>query len=171
MPLLPQPTPASAPTEAPGRVFEACAAVPAPPQDVLRALTDPEVLAHWSPLPFEVQDLEGGRLRPGASASVCGQLAGVRALFRVHVTKADDEGLELTAHGPVDLDVSYCFHAAPPASTVQAKVAVHRHRGLGGALLGRATECLLAGGALEAAMTRLASEIETGREPALALAC
>jgi len=114
MPLLPQPTPASAPTEASGRVFEACAAVPAPPQDVLRALTDPEVLAHWSPLPFEVQDLEGGRLRPGASASVCGQLAGVRALFRVHVTKADDEGLELTAHGPVDLDVSYCFHAAPP---------------------------------------------------------
>jgi hypothetical protein len=60
----------------------------------------------------------------------------------------------------VDLDVLYALKSAPSGSEVTASIAV-RGRGLTGRLLAQATDALLAGGALNHAIDRIAREVET----------
>lgn len=125
------------------------------PDTVLRALTEPEWIADWAPIGFEVDGLAGGRLRAGARERVRGSIAGIRAAFEVEVHAADTERLELVAMGPVALDVAYRFRAHDGGVSVDATVSVKRRRGLVAQLLQRAVAALLDAGALSAALGRL----------------
>ena len=157
------------PAEAPGvprpetsgimRTWTASTIVAGRPEDVLDVLTDPDAVERWAPVPFDVEDLDCDRLRPGSRARVSGRLAGRRVGFDVHVHAAGLAGLELTADGPVALDVVYELRPARAGSEVVASVGV-TGRGLSGRLLAQATEALLAGGALHHALARIARDVE-----------
>lgn len=130
-------------------------------EQVLAVLTDPSAIRSWSPVPFE---LEGGagRLEAGRDARVSGSLAGLRVGFDIHVHVADESGLRLTAEGPVSFEVFYGLAPGPSGegSEVNATVSLNRARGITARVVGKATETLLAAGALEGAAARIASAAE-----------
>jgi len=138
------------------------------PGEVLALLTEPDAIARWSPIEFGLVGFAGDRLRAGDRVRVRGPLAGRSLEFDVEVTKADDGQLLLTAVGPIRLDVEYIATAVEDGSEVRASVQVSGN-GLGGRLLAGATEALLAGGALRAAVGRIASELEPARATTAAL--
>jgi Polyketide cyclase / dehydrase and lipid transport len=141
------------------REWTATTMIEARPEAVLDVLTDPEACARWAPIAFDVEDLRGPRLRCGSKARVSGRLAGKRVGFDVEVHEAIDGRLRLSADGPVGFDVRYDLAPAPPSgSEVRASVLVRPVRGLTGRLLAEATNALLAAGALQAAISRLARE-------------
>jgi hypothetical protein len=79
------------------------------------------------------------------------------------VLSASHERFELVAQGPICLDVKYTLRPSGSSSEVEASIAVDG-RGLLGRVLAKATEALLAGGALRMSLERLAGELR----PALA---
>lgn len=139
-------------------VYTAHTTVASPPETVMEMLTDPDSIERWAPVPFEVS--EGARLVSGSRAQVSGGLVGRRVSFEVDVTEAGRERLALTASGPVTMDVEYRVHSAGEGTEVQATVSLGSGRGFAGRLLARATGGLLAGGALQAALARIAGELE-----------
>ena len=147
--------------------WTAHATVGAEPDEVLAVLTDPAAIERWAPIPFYVDGLDTPRLTAGSRARVSGCLAGRRLGFDVAVRHADDEGLELQASGPVDIDVVYDLLPAEGGTGVHASISV-RGCGLTGRLLAKATEALLAGGALHHAIARIASAVESTTTAALA---
>jgi hypothetical protein len=142
------------------RTWTATTTIAGRPEAVLEVLTDPAACERWAPIAFEVEALDSDRLSAGSRARVSGRLAGKRVEFDVEVHEAGDGRLQLTAAGPVDLDVLYALKSAPSGSEVTASIAV-RGRGLTGRLLAQATDALLAGGALHHAIDRIAREVET----------
>jgi Polyketide cyclase / dehydrase and lipid transport len=140
------------------REWTATTTVDARPEAVLDVLTDPHACARWAPIPFDVEDLRTPRLRCGSTARVSGRLAGRRVGFDVEVHEAVDGRLRLSAHGPVGFDVRYDLEPAARGSEVRASVCVRARRGLTGRLMAEATNALLAAGALQAAISRLARE-------------
>ncbi|HUE25372.1 MAG TPA: SRPBCC family protein [Solirubrobacteraceae bacterium] len=139
------------------------ATIPGSPTEILELLTEPEAIARWAPVPFEVVALDGRRLQSGSQARVAGKLMGRSVEFDVDVLRATDDRLELVARGPISLDVRYRLRPAGERSRIEATVAVEG-RGLLGRVLAKATETLLAGGALRMSLERLAGELQ----PALA---
>lgn len=135
------------------------------PDDVLELLTEPEAIARWSPVPFELVDCETERLLAGTRARVRGELAGRGLQFEVDVHEASPARLALVAQGPIAIDVEYRLAPLDCGSQLQAAVSVSG-RGLLGGLLARAVETLLAGGALQHALRRISAQLE----PALAAA-
>ena len=139
----------------------------APAEDVLDALTDPEVCSRWSPIAFEVEDLDGDRLVAGSRARVGGRLAGAQVCFDVEVFESGPDGLALRASGPLVLDVDYRFAPAGERSTeLTASVTVESSRGLIGRVLEPATRALLTRGALQSAVARIARSVEAPAEGA-----
>jgi Polyketide cyclase / dehydrase and lipid transport len=134
-----------------------------PPETVLDLLTEPESIARWAPIPFEVLDLDGPRLECGTHARVRGVLAGRSMAFDVHIRAADAERLELVADGPVSIGAEYLLAPVDGGSDVTASVSVSGH-GLLGGVLARAVEAVLAAGALRASVARIGDALE----PALA---
>lgn len=143
--------------------WQSNATIPGSPTDILELLTEPEAIARWAPVPFEVVALDGARLESGTRARVVGRLAGRSVAFDVDVLSASHERLELVAQGPISLDVRYRLRPAGTWSEIEATVAVEG-RGLLGRVLAKATETLLASGALRMSLERLARELQ----PALA---
>ena len=94
------------------KTWTATTIVDAGPEAVLEVLTDPDAVARWAPLPFDVEDLDTPRLMTGSRARVSGRLAGRRVGFDVEVHEADLERLALAADGPVGLDVAYDLSAS-----------------------------------------------------------
>ena len=140
----------------------------AAPEQVLAVLTHPDAIRLWSPIDFDVEDLEGVRLEAGSTPRVSGKLAGVRVGFDVEVYSADAGGVELAAHGPIGIDVRYEIAPAPGGSEVTASVSLRRGGGITGRLLSQATAALLSAGALDGAARSIARAAET--TPALAAA-
>jgi Polyketide cyclase / dehydrase and lipid transport len=138
------------------------------PEHVLEVLTDPDAIRLWSPIDFDVEDLDGVRLAAGSTARVSGKLAGVRVGFDVEVHEADEDGVALTAHGPIGLDVRYDLAPAAGGSEVTASVSLRRGGGITGRLLSQATAALLSAGALDGATRGIARAAE--RPPMLAAA-
>jgi hypothetical protein len=134
--------------------------IPADPPDVLASLTDPELITLWAPIDFEFDGLRGRRLRPGSHAYVNGSLAGVAAEFEVEVLRADEQGFDLEARGPVALDVAYRIAVDGGGVLVDAEIKLGRERGLNARVLRAATSALLSGGALDRALRKLAGEID-----------
>ncbi len=127
------------------------------PDQVLTVLTDPDEIARWAPISFEIVDFDGQRLIAGDKVRVRGALGGPMVQFDVDVAEADDGRLVLTATGPIRLDVKYEAVAIEHGSQVRASVAVSGN-GLRGRILARATDALLAGGALSNAVGRIADQ-------------
>jgi hypothetical protein len=90
-------------------------------------------------------------------------LAGRSVEFDVDVLRASDERLELVARGPVSMNVQYKVRPADTQTEIEASISVEG-QGLFGRVLAKATETLLAGGALRMSLERLGRELQ----PALA---
>ena len=140
------------------KTWTATTTVDAGPEAVLDVLTDPDAVARWAPLPFDVDDLDTPRLVTGSRARVSGRLAGRRVGFDVEIHEADPRRLALAAHGPVGLDVAYDLSATEDGSEVHASISVRRGKGITGRLIAEATAALLTAGALTHAVSRLAAE-------------
>jgi hypothetical protein len=138
------------------------------PEQVLEVLTRPDAIKLWSPIDFDVEDLDGVRLAAGSTARVSGKLAGVRVGFDVEVHAADEYGVELTAHGPIGIDVRYDLTPSDDGSEVTASISLRRGGGITGRLLSQATAALLSAGALDGAARGIARAAE---RPAIAAAC
>ncbi len=140
----------------------------ATPEQLLEVLTHPEEIRRWSPVDFDLDDLDSSRLAPGSRARVTGKLAGVRVGFDVEVHAADADVLELSADGPVGLDVRYELAPAATGSELYASVSLRRGGGITGRLVANATAALLTAGALEGAAGRIAQAAEGQRQLAAA---
>jgi uncharacterized protein YndB with AHSA1/START domain len=128
------------------------------PDEVLATLTEPDAIARWTPVPFEVIDLDTDRLETGSRARIRGRLAGQTLEFDVEVVAAEDERLALVATGPVSLDVEYALRPIAEGSDLRATVTV-RGSGLTGRVLAQATDALLAAGALDLAVSRIRRQL------------
>jgi hypothetical protein len=137
------------------------------PDQVLQVLTDPDAIRRWSPIDFDVEDLDGARLAAGSTARVSGTLAGVRVGFDVEVHAADEAGVELTATGPIGFDVRYDLAPAAGGSEVTASISLRGGGGITGRVLSKATAALLSAGALDGAAKGIARAAE---RPVLAAA-
>ena len=131
------------------------------PDEVLAMLTEPDAIARWTPVPFELIDLDTDRLVAGSRARVRGRLAGRTLEFDVEVLAADDERLALRATGPISIDVEYALRPAGEGSELRASVSV-RGSGLIGRVLAQATDALLAAGALDLAVSRIGRQLKPG---------
>jgi hypothetical protein len=129
------------------------------PDEVLAMLTEPDAIARWAPVPFELIDLDSDRLVAGSRARVRGRLAGRTLEFDVKVLAADDERLALIATGPISIDVEYALRPASGGSELRASVSV-RGNGLIGRVLAQATDALLAAGALDHAVSRIGRQLK-----------
>lgn len=141
--------------------FTARTTANAAPEQLLQVLTDPDEIRGWSPVPFDLEDLDGLRLETGSVARVSGCLAGRRVGFDVEVHAADTSGLELTAQGPISIDVLYELEAVDGGSEVTASVGLRDGAGLMGRLLAKGAGALLKGGVLDAAAGRIARAAES----------
>ncbi|HET6869373.1 MAG TPA: hypothetical protein VFH80_25910 [Solirubrobacteraceae bacterium] len=130
------------------------------PNGVLGALTDPAAIARWAPVTFEVDGLAGRRLAAGSRERVSGSIAGIGATFDVQVIRADTNGLELVADGPISLDVNYSFIEHDDGVSVHARVGIRRRRGLSAQLLQAAVAALLNAGALARALRKLEHSLD-----------
>lgn len=133
------------------------------PEEILQLLTEPDAIARWAPIPFEVLELDTQRLQPGTRGRVAGYLAGRALEFNVEILAADDGVLSLVARGPVSIVASYRLRPAGAGSSVQASVSVSGH-GVVGRVLARAVDGMLAAGALRTSVARMGQALE----PALA---
>jgi hypothetical protein len=140
----------------------------ASPDQIMDVLTDPDAIRDWAPIAFDVDDLSGRRLEAGSYARVTGGIAGMRLGFDVEVHAADAAGLELTAQGPIGLEVRYELEPAAGGTEMNASVSVTGGGGLTGRIVSKATAALLSAGALSGAAGRIARAAET--RPAYALA-
>jgi Polyketide cyclase / dehydrase and lipid transport len=138
------------------------------PDQVLEVLTDPDAIRRWSPIDFDVEDLDGVRLEAGGTARVSGKLAGVRVGFDVEVHAADEDCVDLTAHGPIGIDVRYELAPAAGGSEVTASVSLRRGGGITGRIVSQATAALLSAGALDGAARSIARAAEIAPAPAVA---
>src|ERR1700749_77495 len=82
------------------------------PEDVLAVLTQPDAIARWAPIDFDLVDFDRDRLAAGDRVRVQGRLAGESAEFEVVVDEANDGRLALAAVGPIRLDVESLAVAA-----------------------------------------------------------
>lgn len=92
-----------------------------------------------------------------------GSLAGKRVGFDVRVHTADENGLELTAEGPISIDVLYEFESVDGGSEMTASIRLRDGSGLTSRILAAATGALLRGGALDSAAGRIARAAESAR--------
>jgi hypothetical protein len=136
------------------------------PKRVLELLTDPDACERWSPVTFDIEYLDGSRLTSGARARLAGRIAGKTVAFDVEIHEADDRRLALRASGPFDIVASY--EAVPRGGRTELRAAVSvEGTGFAGRLMSRAADALLAAGALDSTMSRIARAAEA---PPLALA-
>jgi hypothetical protein len=140
----------------------------ATPDQILEVLTHPDEIRRWSPIDFDVDELDAARLSAGTRARVTGRVAGVRVGFDVEVHAADEQLLELSADGPVGIDVRYELWPAEAGSEVNASVSIRRGGGITGRLVANATAALLTAGVLDGAADRIARAAE--RQPTVELA-
>ncbi|MBA3264626.1 MAG: SRPBCC family protein [Thermoleophilaceae bacterium] len=130
-------------------------------EQLLEVLTRPEEIRRWSPVDFDIDDLDGRRLAAGTRGRVTGRLAGVRVGFDVEIHVADQARLELSAQGPIGLHVRYELAADDAGSSLNASVSMRPSRGLTGRLVANATAALLSAGVLDGATGRIARVAES----------
>ena len=132
----------------------------ATPERLLEVLTHPQQIRRWSPVDFDIDDLTSRRLAAGTQTKVTGRVAGVPVTFDVRVLAADPERLELSAEGPIGLDVRYDLAPAEEGAEMTASVRVRGRGGLTGRVVATAATTLLSAGALDGATGRIARAAE-----------
>lgn len=131
------------------------------PENVIMVLSDPDCCCRWSPIEFDLEDLDTDRLQTGSFARVAGRVAGISVGFEIEVEHVSGRRLALTARGPITLEVEYeTFPADSGTAEVWATVTVKSSRSLSGRLAAASAEALLRGGALSMALRRIATEVE-----------
>jgi hypothetical protein len=130
----------------------------ATPEQLLDVLTRPEKIQDWAPVDFDLEDWR--RLSTGTRTRVTGRRAGMPVEFDVEVHRADEEGLRLSAEGPIGLDVRYELAPVSTGAELNASVSLRAGGGLTGRLVTKATQALLSAGALEGAAGRIAAAAE-----------
>lgn len=130
----------------------------ATPEQLLDVLTRPDKIQDWAPVDFDLEDWR--RLSTGTRTRVTGRLAGMPVEFDVEVHRADEEGLRLSAEGPIGLDVRYELAPVSTGAELNASVSLRTGAGLTGRLVTKATQALLSAGALEGAAGRIAAAAE-----------
>jgi hypothetical protein len=138
--------------------------VRAEPEQVFETLTDVSACKAWSPVGFDVGDLETGHLHSGSKVAVSGAIVGRRVRFCVEIVHADTERLLLRAAGPVEMLADYVVRPAAGGSRLHAAISVRRGAGRGARVAAHATSILLGAGALEQALARIAHEAERRQE-------
>ena len=133
------------------------------PCQVLEVLTHPAKIRGWSPVDFDLDELDGRRLAAGSRARVTGRVAGVRVGFDLEVHHADERRLELSADGPIGFDVRYDLRGDGDGAEFDAWVSLRPSRGLTGKIVANAASALLSAGALEGAALRIAQAAESQR--------
>ena len=134
----------------------------ATPAQVLEVLTHPGQIRRWSPIEFDAENLDCRPLAAGTRTKVSGRVAGVPVSFDVEVHAADQDRLEISAEGPIGLEVRYDLApAADGGSEMKAWVRVRSGGGLTGRLVAKATSTLLSAGALDGATVRIARAAES----------
>jgi hypothetical protein len=141
--------------------FTATARANTTPDQVLQVLTHPDEIRRWSPVDFDLDGLEGRRLAAGSRARVTGRLAGVPVGFDVEVHAVDPSRLELSAQGPVAMDVRYDLSQHETGAELSARVSLRRGGGITGRLVANAAAAMLSAGALESAAGRIARAAES----------
>jgi hypothetical protein len=131
------------------------------PEAVLDVLTDPDACERWSPVAFEVEGAP--RLAAGSRARVAGSIVGRRVEFDVEILHADDRRLALRAAGPIEIEARYDARPCGAATCLDAEVSVRSAGGLLGRVMAGAADGLLAAGALDAALRRIADEVTPAR--------
>ncbi len=153
--------------------WTATASANATPEQVLEVLTDPSAIRRWSPVDFDLDDLDSrrspcrGRLCEGTRVRVTGRVAGVGVGFEVEVHAAGEDGLELSAEGPFALEVRYALASEGSGAQLSASVSIRGGRGLTGRLVSNAAATLLSAGALDSATQRIVRAAED-QSPAVA---
>jgi hypothetical protein len=132
----------------------------ATPERLLEVLTHPQQIRRWSPVDFDVDELESRRLAAGTKARVTGRLAGVPVSFDVKVHAAGTDRLELSAEGPIGLEVRYDLADADDGAEMTASVRVRSGRGITGRVIATAAASLLSAGALDGATGKIARVAE-----------
>ena len=140
------------------KTWTATTTVDAGPEAVLDVLTDPDAVARWAPLPFDVDDLDTPRLVTGFPRPRLRPPGRPPRRLRRRGPRGRARRLSLAAHGPVGLDVAYDLSATEDGSEVHASISVRRGKGITGRLIAEATAALLSAGALTHAVSRLAAE-------------
>ena len=130
-------------------------------EQLLDVLTHPDEIRRWSPIDFDLEDCDG-RLAAGTRTRVTGRLAGVPVGFDVEVHAADQDGLRLSADGPIGIDVRYELSPASAGAELNASVSVRNGRGLTGRIVANATKALLSAGVLDSTAGRIARAAELG---------
>ena len=143
--------------------WTATAQANATPCEVLEVLTHPDEIRRWSPVTFDLDGIDDRRLSAGTRGRVTGRLAGLSVGFDVEVHAADEAGLELSADGPVALDVRYALSGDGTGAELKASVTMRRSGGLTGRLIANAAAALLSAGALQGAAGRIAQVAESQR--------
>lgn len=141
--------------------WTATAQANATPEQLLEILTHPEEIRRWSPVDFRVADLAGRRLAAGTRTRVTGRLAGVSVTFDVEVHAADAARLELSADGPIGLDVRYDVASSEAGAELTACVSVRRGGGFTGRVVANVAATLLSAGALDGATGRIVQAAES----------
>ena len=134
--------------------------VNATPAQLLEVLTHPQQIRRWSPVDFSVEELESRRLAAGTQTTVTGRLGGLPVSFDVQVHAADTDVLEISAEGPIGLEVCYKLVPADGGAEMTASVRVRGGRGLTGRIAANAAAKLLSAGALDGATGRIARAAE-----------
>ena len=147
--------------------WKTCTTIDGEPRDVLGVLTDPEACRRWAPIEFDLKGADGERLQTGTRARVAGRIAGREVGFEVRILHADERRLALRASGPIDIEAEYDASPLADRTRLCAQVSVRGRGGLMSRVLTGATDALLAAGALDMAMARIATEAQPG-PPALA---
>ena len=140
--------------------WSTAATVDAPPERILHVLTEPEACARWSPVRFDVDRLTTPRLMTGTRGRLGGRLIGRRVDFDLEILHADRRRLELRARGPVRIDAVYHVRPAGTVTQLRAAVSVSPGPGLTGRFAAHAASALLAAGALDQALERIAGEVK-----------
>jgi hypothetical protein len=130
-------------------------------EQLLEVLTRPEEIRRWSPVDFDIDDLDGRRLAAGTRGRVTGKLAGVRVGFDIEIHVADQARLELSALGPIGLHVRYELASDEDGAELNASVSMRPCGGLTGRLVANATAALLSAGVLDGATGRIARVAES----------
>ncbi len=134
------------------------------PHELLETLTSVEACEAWSPVGFDIDGVNSGRLRSGTKVDVSGAIVGRQVRFSVEIVRADRERLVLRANGPVDVLADYAVAPAAGGSRVEAAISVDRGAG-GSRLAARAISVMLGAGALHHALARIARETERRHAP------
>jgi hypothetical protein len=130
------------------------------PCQVLEVLTHPAKIRGWSPVDFDLEELDGRRLAAGTRGRVTGRVAGVTVGFDLQVHHADEGRLELSADGPIGIDVRYDLRPGDGGAEFDARVSMRPSRGITGKIVASAASALLSAGALEGAADRIARAAE-----------